>query len=88
MSPADTDEKWSIGSKFRPSAPAGDNQSGGRFGSVRGRGDMGPPLTPSVADESDWRKPRPGRNSSSRMSLRISSIFFLVLFAESDHDII
>lgn len=68
MSPADTEKKWTIGGKFKPSfSPDTESQSGSRFGSVRGRGEMGPPPPPSsVADESDWRKPRPARNNSSR----------------------
>ncbi|KAL5485734.1 TIF3 [Sanghuangporus weigelae] len=53
--PADTEEKWAIGSRFKPSQHS-EERSGGRFGSMRGRGDMGPP--PSAADEvSSWRKP-------------------------------
>jgi len=50
---ADKEDTWAIGGKFKPSAPADEPQS--RFGSLRGRGDMGPPKEPSVADESDWR---------------------------------
>lgn len=62
-SPADAEEKWTIGGKFRPS-PSSDNQPGGRFGSVRGRGDMGPP--PPVVDEGPWRrKPAAGSTSPS-----------------------
>ena len=63
-SPADAEEKWAIGAKFKASHPP-DERSGGRFGSMRGRGDMGPP--PSVADEtSSWRKPRGAGGSPSR----------------------
>lgn len=65
-SPADAEDKWTIGSKFKAGPPAGEGQTGGRFGSTRGKGDMGPPPAPSVADESDWRRPKPSRNSSSR----------------------
>lgn len=72
-SPADAEEKWSIGGKFKPSGPPPEGQSGGRFGQPRvGRGDMGPPPVPSAADEGVWRKPRPGlpgRNSTSRWFL-------------------
>ncbi|KAI5121217.1 hypothetical protein M0805_007226 [Coniferiporia weirii] len=67
VSPADAEEKWSIGSKFKPSsgpAPGSDSQPGSRFGSMRGKGDMGPPSAPS--DEGVWR--RPGQNSTSPTS--------------------
>lgn len=66
--PADTEENWSIGSKFKPTtSPGSESQPGSRFGSLRGRGDMGPPPAPSASDEIDWRKPRPARTSTSRM---------------------
>ncbi|KAJ7178724.1 hypothetical protein C8R43DRAFT_974205 [Mycena crocata] len=51
-SPADREDNWAIGSKFKPAPPVGE-ESGSRFGS-RGRSDMGPPKE-SVAEESDWR---------------------------------
>ncbi|KAJ7914834.1 hypothetical protein B0H13DRAFT_2001300, partial [Mycena leptocephala] len=55
-SPADREEAWSIGSKFKPAPTASeDNSSGGRFGSIRGRSDMPPPKE----DEVDWRSARP-----------------------------
>ncbi|KAH8093701.1 hypothetical protein BXZ70DRAFT_948768 [Cristinia sonorae] len=70
--PADSEETWTIGSKFKPSAPAEGGSPGSRFGSLRGRGDMGPPKeTPSPPDESpsDWRRPRAiSRNSTSPTS--------------------
>ena len=73
-SPADTEETWTIGSKFKQtSSPGGENQPGSRFGSMRGRGDMGPPPAPTVSEESDWRKLRGGRNSTSR-TLVLSSV--------------
>ena len=67
--PADTEDKWTKGSKFTPSA--NEDSNGNRFGGFRGRSDMGPPKDiPSVADESDWRsssRPRPvARGSTSR----------------------
>ncbi|RPD60979.1 RNA-binding domain-containing protein [Lentinus tigrinus ALCF2SS1-7] len=64
LGPADTDEVWVRGGKFRPSGPPESTErSGSRFGSLR-RGDMGPP--PAVAEESDWRRPRTiSRNSTS-----------------------
>lgn len=70
-SAADMEEKWTIGGKFKPSAAAPEGAPGGRFGSMRGKGDMGPPPTESAIDEpSDWRnaaRPRPvGRSSNSR----------------------
>ncbi|KAH8117726.1 hypothetical protein DFH11DRAFT_1723761 [Phellopilus nigrolimitatus] len=69
-SPADTEEKWTIGGRFKPSASTGggtDSQSGSRFGSLRGRGDMGPPQT-TVGEENNWRGGRPGRTSTSPTS--------------------
>ncbi|KAI1797469.1 hypothetical protein LXA43DRAFT_984606 [Ganoderma leucocontextum] len=65
--PADTEETWAKGAKFRPSGPpeGGDRpeRPGSRFGSLR-RGEMGPPAT--VVEESDWRRPRTiSRNSTS-----------------------
>lgn len=82
LSPADNDAKWTIGGKFKTGSPAAEGQSGGRFGSVRGRGDMGPPPAPSVADESDWRRPKPARNSSSRKS-RLPKVSGLNLMTDS-----
>ncbi|KAF7978852.1 hypothetical protein HWV62_44667 [Athelia sp. TMB] len=69
---ADTEEKWSKGSKFTPST--NEDNAGSRFGSgFKGRSDMAPPrepAAPSVAEgESDWRsssRPRPvARGSTS-----------------------
>ncbi|KAI0714400.1 hypothetical protein C8T65DRAFT_148566 [Cerioporus squamosus] len=64
LGPADTEDVWQRGGKFRPSAPAESaERPGSRFGSAR-RSDMGPP--PAVAEESDWRRPRTtSRNSTS-----------------------
>ena len=75
--PADTEDKWTKGSKFTPSP--NDDGTGNRFGGgFRGRSDMGPPKdvpTSSVADESDWRsnsRPRPvARGSASRSLNRL-----------------
>ena len=72
-SPADMEDTWVIGAKFKPSHGHSDSASGGRFGSLRNKGDMGPPPSnvPSVAEEGDWRssaRPRTsgGRSSTSR----------------------
>jgi len=54
-SPADREEVWSIGSKFKPAPPAEDSGSGSRFGSIRGRTDM----PAAKEDEGDWRSARP-----------------------------
>ncbi|KAF9818808.1 hypothetical protein IEO21_02588 [Rhodonia placenta] len=64
---ADTEETWTIGAKFRPSAPA---EPAGRFGAGRGRGDMGPPRDAQTPpDEGDWRRPSAiSRNSTSPSS--------------------
>ncbi|KAF9024940.1 hypothetical protein BDZ89DRAFT_1092730 [Hymenopellis radicata] len=81
---ADREDKWTIGSKFKAAAPV--EESGSRFGSVRGRGDMGPPrgdMGPPrdpVVEESDWRSSkRPERGSTSRMLLD-----FLDIWCSSD----
>lgn len=69
---ANKEEIWTIGSKFKP-APSGpaEDGSGSRFGSLRGKSDMGPPKEP-LSEEVDWRvstRPRPvARNSVSRKS--------------------
>lgn len=68
LSPADTEEKWVIGSKFKP-AQDSDSRPGSRFGSMRGKSEMGPP--PSLPDEGDWRRPRPTRQTTSRKSVSI-----------------
>ena len=65
---ADKEETWTIGSKFKPSEDEG---PGRKFGSFRGRGDMGPPSSvPDSPADGEWRSgPRPGlssRNSTSR----------------------
>ncbi|EIW57790.1 uncharacterized protein TRAVEDRAFT_38170 [Trametes versicolor FP-101664 SS1] len=73
VGPADTEETWHIGSKFKPTGPpSGDGERpGSRFGSLRSRGEMGPPRdapagAPAVVEESDWRRPRTiSRNSTS-----------------------
>ncbi|KAJ7039493.1 hypothetical protein C8F04DRAFT_1085469 [Mycena alexandri] len=55
-SPADKEEVWAIGSKFKPAPPvADDSGSGSRFGNIRGRSEMPPPKE----EESDWRSSRP-----------------------------
>ncbi|KAJ7116301.1 hypothetical protein C8R44DRAFT_792117 [Mycena epipterygia] len=53
-SPADREEVWSIGSKFKPAPAASEDSGSSRFGSMRGRSDMPPPKE-TVAEESDWR---------------------------------
>ncbi|KAF5382011.1 hypothetical protein D9615_004186 [Tricholomella constricta] len=58
-SAADQAEVWTKGSKFVPSA----NPSEEKFGSMRGRGDMGPPRDTAL-DEGDWRSARPKSNIS------------------------
>ncbi|KAI0249847.1 hypothetical protein BJV78DRAFT_1223819 [Lactifluus subvellereus] len=64
---ADREETWTIGSKFKPSEDEG---TGRKFGTFKGRGDMGPPSAPdSPADGGDWRSgPRPGLSSHSSTS--------------------
>ncbi|KAG5642059.1 hypothetical protein DXG03_003730 [Asterophora parasitica] len=61
-SAADQAEVWTKGSKFVPSAPSEE-----KFGSLRGRGDLGP-TRESVSDESDWRSARPKSSISPNSS--------------------
>ncbi|KAJ3854446.1 hypothetical protein EV368DRAFT_63290 [Lentinula lateritia] len=64
---ADRDEVWSKGSKFKPAEERENAVPANRFGSGRGRGDMGPPRDP-VPEESDWRsssRARPARDNTS-----------------------
>jgi RNA recognition motif-containing protein len=65
---ADKEDVWTIGGKFK----AASDDTGSRFGSLRGRGDMGPPKEiSSNNDEGDWRSARPksiSRNSTSPTS--------------------
>jgi translation initiation factor 4B len=50
---ADKEETWSIGSKFKPTE---DDGQGRKFGTFRGRGDMGPPSSaPDSPADNDWR---------------------------------
>ncbi|KAJ7677329.1 hypothetical protein B0H17DRAFT_1079408 [Mycena rosella] len=65
-SPADRDEAWSIGSKFKPAPPSSDESGAGKFGGIRGRSDIGPPKE-TVVEESDWRsaaRPKPVSGTS------------------------
>jgi hypothetical protein len=73
-SAADKEEVWTIGSKFKPSSSGtpDENVSGSKFGSIRGKGDLGAPRDPasSTDENSDWRsaaRPRSAaRNNTSR----------------------
>lgn len=49
---ADKEEVWTIGSRFKPHSGPSDDTTG-KFGSVRGKSDMGPPK--DIVDEGDWR---------------------------------
>jgi translation initiation factor 4B len=64
---ANKEETWTIGGKFKPSEDEG---PGRKFGSFRGRGDMGPPSSaPDPPADGDWRSgPRPGLSSRSSTS--------------------
>ncbi|OCH94894.1 hypothetical protein OBBRIDRAFT_788892 [Obba rivulosa] len=64
LGPADTEDRWTIGSKFKPSAA---EPPASRFGGAKARGDMGPPKDASSAPEEDnWRRAGPlSRNSTS-----------------------
>ncbi|RDB28395.1 putative RNA-binding protein sce3 [Hypsizygus marmoreus] len=66
-SAADQADVWTKGSKFVPSAPSSTHEE--KFGSLRGRGDMGPPRDLSVAEEGDWRaKPKSTHGGTSPTS--------------------
>jgi translation initiation factor 4B len=65
---ADKEETWTIGGKFKPSE---DDGPGRKFGSHKGRGDMGPPssVPPESPVDNDWRSgPRAGLSSHSSTS--------------------
>jgi len=64
---ADKEEAWTIGGKFKPSE---DDGPGRKFGSFKGRGDMGPPSSvPDSPADTDWRSgPRAGLSSRSSTS--------------------
>lgn len=64
--PADSEDTWTIGSKFKPSGPPDAPPTSGRFS--RPRGDMGPPRdTVNPPDDSgDWRRRPVSRSSTSR----------------------
>lgn len=72
---ADREETWTIGGKFKPSE---DDGQGRKFGSHKGRGDMGPPssVPPESPVDNDWRSgPRLGlssHGSTSRKSIILS----------------
>ncbi|KAK7032956.1 translation initiation factor 4B [Favolaschia claudopus] len=55
-SPADREEQWTMGSKFKPAPPSSDETgsgSGPRYGSMRGRPDA--PAGTGKEEEIDWR---------------------------------
>jgi translation initiation factor 4B len=58
QSPADSEDKWALGSKFKPST----EDPPSRFGSLRGSHDSQHTREPP-ADEGDWRS---GRSRTSR----------------------
>ena len=66
--PADREEVWTIGSKFKP-APNGSNEElPSKFTSHRAKGDMGPPKD-SAVDESDWRSTARTQKNSARSNV-------------------
>jgi len=70
--PADKEENWSIGSKFKP-APNGSNEElPSKFTSHRAKGDMGPPKE-SAVDESDWRSTARTQKNSARSNVSPSN---------------
>jgi hypothetical protein len=80
-SAADKEEVWTIGGKFKPSASSTlEESSTSKFGSLRGRGEMGAPKDPAPPDEgvSDWRsaaRPRSApKNNTSRAFLSVLKV--------------
>jgi translation initiation factor 4B len=70
--PADKEEVWTIGSKFKP-APNGSNEElSSKLTSHRAKGDMGPPKETAV-DESDWRSTARTQKSSARSNVSPSN---------------
>src|SRR6266511_4013729 len=66
-SPAEKEDVWVIGGKFRPSIASSNDDMSNKFGFVRGRNDVAP--AKDLADEPDWRsaaRSRPTRSSVSR----------------------
>nr|GAT60936.1 translation initiation factor 4B [Mycena chlorophos] len=55
QSPADKEENWTMGAKFKPAQPPPSEEGGSRFGGMRGRNDAPAP----TVDEGDWRTSRP-----------------------------
>jgi len=63
---ADREENWTIGAKFKPSEDEG---QGRKFGTFKGRGDMGPPSSvPDSPADGDWRSGPRGLSSHSSTS--------------------
>ncbi|KAJ3559416.1 hypothetical protein NM688_g360 [Phlebia brevispora] len=62
---ADSEEHWTMGSKFRPSGPP--EGPGSRFGGARGKSDTGfSSNAANPGEDTDWRRPRTlSRNSTS-----------------------
>jgi len=67
VGPADKEEVWTIGSKFKP-ANGLNEELPNKFGSLRIKGDMGPPKE-SALDESDWRSTTRTQKVSARSNV-------------------
>ena len=78
IGPADKEEIWTIGSKFKP-APNGSNEElPSKFASQRAKGDMGPPKE-SAVDESDWRNTARTQKISARSNVSRKFIIHITL---------
>ena len=66
--PADKEEVWTIGSKFKPTSNGSNEELPSKFTSHRTKGDMGPPKEPAV-DESDWRSTTRTQKISARSNV-------------------
>lgn len=82
VSPAEKEDVWAIGSKFRPSISSSNDDTSNKFGSVRGRNDVAP-AKDSPNQEPDWRsaaRSRPTKSSVSRKNCLDSALEFISPF--------
>jgi len=81
-SPAEKEDAWAIGSKFRPSIASSNDDTSNKLGSVRGRNDVAP-AKDSPIHETDWRsaaRSRPTQSSVSRKNCFASALKFISSF--------
>jgi translation initiation factor 4B len=66
--PADKEEVWTIGSKFKPTLNGSNEELPSKFTSHRAKGDMGP-TKESAFDEIDWRSTARTQKISARSNV-------------------